>query len=83
MHRQVVQYRFLCEIWVHNEALARHVLPGGAEADPTHPQSPYGVVKFAIENYLRLAADEGWLRVSALRMGNPTGRCFSPSAGKG
>jgi UDP-glucose 4-epimerase len=53
------------------------------ESDPTHPQSPYGIVKLAIESYLRLAADEGWLRVTVLRIGNPYGTLLLPERRQG
>ena len=53
------------------------------EGDPARPTSPYGVVKLAIEHYLRLAAAEGWLRVIVLRMGNPYGRLLSPHRRQG
>jgi UDP-glucose 4-epimerase len=54
-----------------------------AESDPTHPGSPYGVVKLAIENYLRLAADQGWLRVATLRIGNAYGTPLPPQRQQG
>jgi UDP-glucose 4-epimerase len=53
------------------------------ESDPTHPQSPYGIVKLAIESYLRLAADERWLRVTVLRIGNPYGTLLVPERRQG
>jgi UDP-glucose 4-epimerase len=53
------------------------------ESDPTHPQSPYGIVKLAIESYLRLAVDEGWFRVSVLRIGNPYGTLLLPERRQG
>ena len=53
------------------------------ESDPTQPQSPYGVVKLAIENYLRLAVDDGWLRVTVLRIGNPYGTILLPERRQG
>lgn len=54
-----------------------------AEADPTRPGSPYGVVKLAIEHYLRLAAEEGWLRVTVLRIANPYGTLLAPQRRQG
>lgn len=53
------------------------------ESDPTHPNSPYGIVKLTIENYLRLAAEEDWLRVSVLRIGNPYGTLLPPERRQG
>ena len=53
------------------------------ESDPTYPQSPYGVVKLAIEHYLRLASEEGWLRVTVLRIGNPYGTLLLPERRQG
>jgi len=53
------------------------------EDDATHPSSPYGIVKLAIENYLRLATDEGWLRVVVLRIGNPYGILLPPQRRQG
>lgn len=53
------------------------------ESDATHPDSPYGIVKLTIENYLRLAAEEGWLRVTVLRIGNPYGTLLPPERRQG
>jgi UDP-glucose 4-epimerase len=53
------------------------------ESDAAHPTSPYGVAKHAIENYLRLAADQGWLRVTALRIGNAYGTPLPPQRRQG
>jgi UDP-glucose 4-epimerase len=53
------------------------------EIDPTYPQSPYGVVKLAVEHYLRLAAEEDWLRVTILRIGNPYGKLLAPERRQG
>jgi UDP-glucose 4-epimerase len=61
----------------------RNQLAPFSESDPTNPQSPYGVVKLTIENYLRLAAEEGWLRVSVLRIGNPYGTLLLPERRQG
>jgi UDP-glucose 4-epimerase len=62
---------------------SRNHLAPFSESDPTNPQSPYGVVKLTIENYLRLAAEEGWLRVSVLRIGNPYGTLLLPERRQG
>jgi UDP-glucose 4-epimerase len=61
----------------------RNHLAPFSESDETTPQSPYGVVKLTIENYLRLAAEEGWLRVSVLRIGNPYGTLLLPERRQG
>ncbi|HEV2301956.1 MAG TPA: NAD-dependent epimerase/dehydratase family protein [Stellaceae bacterium] len=53
------------------------------ETDAAHPNSPYGVAKLAIENYLRLAADQGWLRVTVLRIGNAYGTPLPPQRRQG
>lgn len=53
------------------------------ESDPAHPNSPYGVAKLAIENYLRLAADQRWLRVAVLRIGNAYGTPLPPQRRQG
>ena len=53
------------------------------ESDPPHPNSPYGIAKLAIENYLRLAADQGWLRVIILRIGNAYGTPLPPQRRQG
>jgi UDP-glucose 4-epimerase len=53
------------------------------EDDATYPSSPYGVVKLALENYLRLAADEGWLRVTILRIANAYGTVLLPERRQG
>ena len=53
------------------------------ESDAAHPASPYGIAKLAIEHYLRLAADQGWLRVTALRIGNAYGTPLPPQRRQG
>jgi UDP-glucose 4-epimerase len=62
---------------------SRNHLAPFSESDPTNPQSPYGVVKLTIENYLRLAAEEGLSRVSVLRIGNPYGTLLLPERRQG
>jgi UDP-glucose 4-epimerase len=54
-----------------------------SEQDPTAPQSPYGIVKLASENYLRLAAGECDLQISVLRIGNPYGALLLPERRQG
>lgn len=43
------------------------------ETDPCHPCSSYGILKLAAEQYLRLAADRGYLTATVLRIGNAYG----------
>jgi UDP-glucose 4-epimerase len=48
------------------------------ETDACMPRSSYGIQKLAAEHYLRLAADEGWLTTTVLRVGNPYGVLLPP-----
>jgi UDP-glucose 4-epimerase len=43
------------------------------ESDLCVPHTPYALQKYTIENYLRLATEQGWLRASILRISNPFG----------
>jgi len=43
------------------------------ENDPCSPSSSYGILKLAAEQYLRLAADRGFLTAAVLRVGNAYG----------
>jgi UDP-glucose 4-epimerase len=43
------------------------------EDDPCVPRTSYGIQKIAAELYLRLAAANGWLTVTCLRISNPYG----------
>lgn len=43
------------------------------ETDPCSPFSSYGILKLAAEQYLRLAADRGYLTATILRVGNAYG----------
>jgi UDP-glucose 4-epimerase len=43
------------------------------EESPLAPVTSYGILKLAFEHYLRMAADEGWLTATLLRIGNPYG----------
>jgi UDP-glucose 4-epimerase len=43
------------------------------EKDSCHPLSPYGIQKLAIEQYLRIACNQGWLRSTILRISNTYG----------
>ena len=50
----------------------RHRVPY-READPCSPSSSYGILKLAAEQYLRLAAERGYLTATVLRVGNAYG----------
>jgi UDP-glucose 4-epimerase len=43
------------------------------ETASTGPTSSYGIQKLAIEHYLRMAAEHGWLTATVARIGNPYG----------
>jgi UDP-glucose 4-epimerase len=42
------------------------------------PRSSYGIQKLAAEQYLRMAAEHGWITATALRVGNPYGVPLPP-----
>jgi len=44
-----------------------------AENDSCLPLSPYGIQKLAVENYLHLASQQGWLTATVLRFSNVYG----------
>jgi len=48
------------------------------ETDPCSPVTSYGIQKLAFESYLRMAASEGWITATALRIGNPYGVLLPP-----
>jgi UDP-glucose 4-epimerase len=48
------------------------------ENSPVEPTTSYGIQKLAAEHYLRLAAGEGWLSTSVLRIGNAYGALLPP-----
>jgi UDP-glucose 4-epimerase len=48
------------------------------EEDPVEPKTSYGVQKLMGEHYLRLAAREGWITATVLRIGNPYGVLLPP-----
>jgi UDP-glucose 4-epimerase len=48
------------------------------EEDPVEPTTSYGIQKLMGEHYLRLAAREGWLTATVLRIGNPYGVLLPP-----
>lgn len=47
------------------------------ESDECHPLSPYGIQKLALENYLRTACEQGWLRATVLRISNAYGELLA------
>jgi UDP-glucose 4-epimerase len=47
------------------------------EVDPCAPMSSYGIQKIAAEQYLRLAAEKGYLTATVLRVGNAYGSLLS------
>lgn len=53
------------------------------ETDPAEPTSSYGIQKLAIEHYLRVAAEQGWLTATVLRIGNPYGVLLPPERRQG
>ena len=53
------------------------------EDDPCEPVNSYGIQKLMGEHYLRLAADEGWLTATVLRIGNAYGVALPRERGQG
>lgn len=53
------------------------------ETDPCIPTTSYGIQKLAFESYLRMAANEGWIHATALRIGNPYGVLLPPERMQG
>ena len=53
------------------------------ESDTCMPASSYGIQKLAGEHYLRMAAQEGWLTATCLRIGNPYGVLVRPERMQG
>ena len=63
-----------------------HGNPSGglySEDMPCHPLSPYGIQKLAIEHYLHLASQQGWLTASILRFSNVYGAILPPERRQG
>ena len=54
-----------------------------AEDDICRPLSPYGIQKLAIEHYLHLAAQQGWLTATVLRFSNVYGSILPPERRQG
>ncbi|MDQ3938396.1 MAG: NAD-dependent epimerase/dehydratase family protein, partial [Chloroflexota bacterium] len=48
------------------------------EDAPVEPTTSYGIQKLTAEHYLRVAAREGWLSASVLRIGNAYGALLPP-----
>lgn len=53
------------------------------EADPCNPITSYGIQKHAFESYLRMGVTEGWMKATALRIGNPYGVLLPPERMQG
>jgi UDP-glucose 4-epimerase len=53
------------------------------EDSPVEPTTSYGIQKLMAEHYLRLAAREGWIRATVLRIGNPYGVLLPPERRQG
>jgi UDP-glucose 4-epimerase len=53
------------------------------ETDPCIPSTSYGIQKLSFESYLRMAASEGWIQATALRIGNPYGVLLPPERMQG
>jgi UDP-glucose 4-epimerase len=49
-----------------------------SEESPVEPTTSYGIQKLMGEHYLRLAAREGWITATVLRIGNPYGVLLPP-----
>jgi UDP-glucose 4-epimerase len=63
-----------------------HGNPAGglySEVDPCSPLSPYGIQKLAIEHYLHLASQQGWLTATVLRISNVYGSILPPERRQG
>ena len=54
-----------------------------SEEDPCHPLSPYGIQKLALEHYLYLASQQGWLTATILRFSNVYGSILSSQRRQG
>lgn len=54
-----------------------------SESDTCSPITSYGVQKLTIESYLKIAAQEGWLHATVLRIGNPYGVLLQPERMQG
>ena len=53
------------------------------ETDHCQPLNPYGIQKLAVENYLRTACEQGWLRATVLRISNAYGALLAAERRQG
>jgi UDP-glucose 4-epimerase len=53
------------------------------ESDHCQPLNPYGIQKLAVENYLRTACEQGWLRATVLRISNAYGALLAAERRQG
>jgi UDP-glucose 4-epimerase len=53
------------------------------ESDHCRPLNPYGIQKLAVENYLRTACEQGWLRATVLRISNAYGALLAAERRQG
>jgi UDP-glucose 4-epimerase len=53
------------------------------EGDACQPHSSYAIQKLAVEHYLRMASEHGWLTATVLRMGNAYGVLLPPERMQG
>ena len=53
------------------------------ETDHCLPLNPYGIQKLAVENYLRTACEQGWLRATVLRISNAYGALLAAERRQG
>jgi UDP-glucose 4-epimerase len=53
------------------------------EDSPVEPTTSYGIQKLMGEHYCRLAAREGWITATVLRIGNPYGVLLPPERRQG
>jgi len=53
------------------------------ETDHCQPLNPYGIQKLALENYLRTACEQGWLRATVLRISNAYGELLAAERRQG
>jgi len=53
------------------------------ETDHCQPLNPYGIQKLAVENYLRTACEQGWLRATVLRISNAYGELLAAERRQG
>ncbi|GEM_PF-439194 len=54
-----------------------------SEEDPCIPLSPYGIQKLALEHYLHLASQQGWIKATILRFSNVYGAILPAESRQG